>query len=53
VILGESKDPSTGAKIAKAFLGTSANRKGKSVAIYIPADSSRVERMCRGKVASQ
>lgn len=53
VILGEQKDPSTGAKIASAFFGTSANRKGKSVAIYIPSDSSRVERMCRSGVATQ
>lgn len=53
VILGDQKDPSTGAKIAKAFLGTSANRKGQSVAIYIPSDTTRVERVCRGKVASQ
>jgi hypothetical protein len=53
VILGESKEPSTGAKIAKAFLGTSANRKGKSIAIYIPADSTRVAKACVGRVASQ
>jgi hypothetical protein len=53
VILGDQKDPSTGAKIAKAFLGTSANRKGKSVAIYIPADSTRVQRVCAGKVVTQ
>jgi hypothetical protein len=53
VILGEQKDPSTGAKLAKAFFGTSANRKGQSIAIYIPSDSTRVERVCRGKVATQ
>ena len=53
VILGDQKDPSTGAKIAKAFLGTSANRKGQSVAIYIPADSVRVQQACADKVASQ
>jgi hypothetical protein len=51
VILGEQKDPSTGAKLAKAFFGTSANRKGHSVAIYIPADSSRVKQACAGKAA--
>ena len=51
VVLGDSKDPSTGAKLAKAFFGTSANRKGKAVAIYIPADSSRVKMACAGKTA--
>jgi hypothetical protein len=35
VILGEMKDPGTGAKVAKVLIGTSANRKGKSVAIYV------------------
>lgn len=52
IILGEQRDPSTGAKIAQAFLGTSADRKGKSVAIYIPADSDRVKEACTRKVAS-
>ncbi len=51
VILGEQKDPSTGARIADAFLGTGAVRKGKSIAIYIPADSSRVQEACGAKVA--
>ena len=53
VILGEQKDPSTGARIADAFLGTGAVRKGKSIAIYIPADSSRVQEACGAKVARQ
>jgi uncharacterized protein YbjQ (UPF0145 family) len=35
VILGEMKDPGTGAKVAQVLFGTSANRKGKSVAIYV------------------
>jgi hypothetical protein len=46
IILGEQREPSTGAKIAKAFLGTSANRKGKATAIYIPGDSARVRDAC-------
>ena len=46
IILGEQKDPSTGAKIAKELFGTSANRKGKATAIYIPADSARVRDAC-------
>jgi hypothetical protein len=53
VILGEQKDPSTGSKVWKALLGTSANRKGRSTAIYIPGDSTRVQQACAGKVASQ
>jgi len=51
VILGEQKEPSTGAKIAHDFLGTSADRKGKSIAIYIPADSSRVQQACGDRLA--
>ena len=49
LILGDQKDPSTGAKIAKAVLGTSANRKGRATAIYIPGDSARVREACAGK----
>ena len=37
VIMGEMKDPSTGAKIASALFGTSANRKGQAVAIHSTA----------------
>lgn len=29
------KDPSTGAKVANAFLGTGANRKSEMIAIYV------------------
>jgi hypothetical protein len=50
IILGDQKDPSTGAKLAQAFFGTSADRKGKSVAIYLPADSARVQAACAPKV---
>lgn len=46
IILGQMKDASTGAQVAQAFLGTSANRKGRSVAIYIPSDSARVAAAC-------
>jgi hypothetical protein len=46
IILGDVKDASTGAKVAQALLGTSANRKGKAVAIYIPDDSVRVRQAC-------
>jgi len=39
VILENTKDPGTGAKVAKALLGTSANRKGEAIAIYVHPDS--------------
>jgi len=52
VILGGVKDASTGAKVAQAFLGTSANRKGKAIAITIPDDSARVRQACAGKPVS-
>ena len=47
VILGNMKDPSTGAKIASSIFGTSANRKGSAIAIYIPGDSARVAAACK------
>src|SRR5438094_10379447 len=47
VILGSMKDPSTGAKIASSIFGTSANRKGNAIAIYIPGDSARVAAACK------
>jgi hypothetical protein len=41
------KDPSTGAKIARTLIGTSANRKGDAIAIYIPSDTARVTAACK------
>ena len=52
IILGQQQDPSTGAKIAQAVFGTSADRKGRSTAIYIPADSTRVQETCGGKIST-
>jgi len=49
VILGTMQGPGTGAKIASAIFGTSANRKGKAIAIHIPSDSARVSQACAGK----
>jgi hypothetical protein len=41
VILQETKDPGTGSKVAHALIGTSSNRHGKSMAIYVwPAASA-------------
>ncbi|SRR6266566_5789082 len=47
VILGGMQDPSTGAKVWNALIGTSANRKGSAVAILIPSDSTRVKEACK------
>ena len=46
LILGAVQDASTGAKVAQVLLGTSANRKGKAIAIFIPEDSARVRQAC-------
>src|SRR2546422_3543089 len=47
VILGQMKDASTSAQVFQALLGTSANRKGGAIAIYIPSDSTRVAEACK------
>src|SRR6058998_1711990 len=47
VILGQMKDASTSARVFQALLGTSANRKGGAIAIYIPSDSTRVAEACK------
>jgi hypothetical protein len=39
IILGEIREPSAGSKIAGAFLGTGAERKGQVVAIRIKSES--------------
>lgn len=43
IILDAISEPSAGAKVAGAFLGTGAQRKGKAIAIYIVADSSAAD----------
>jgi hypothetical protein len=45
--------PTTGARIPHALLGTSAARKGKAVAIYIPGDSARVRDACASTPAAK
>lgn len=42
VILNAIQEPSAGAKVAGAFLGTPVERKGQSVAIFIFPDSTQV-----------
>lgn len=37
IILGRVTNPGTGAKVAKALLGTSANRREQAIAIYVPS----------------
>ncbi len=37
IILGDTEEPSTGAKVAKAFLGTSADRRTQAIAIFVPS----------------
>lgn len=46
IIMGNIDEPGAGAKVAGAFLGTGTERKGKSVAIYVTADTARVRTVC-------
>ena len=48
IILGETKEPNAGTKIIGSLFGTGAERKGRAIAIYIPADSLRVKLACSG-----
>ena len=41
IILDAISEPSAGAKVAGAFLGTGAQRKGKAIAVFVFADSTR------------
>lgn len=41
IILSDVEEPSTGAKVAQAILGTSANRKGEAIAVYVPSLDKR------------
>ena len=48
VILDAVTEPGTGAKVANVLLGTSANRKGKALAIFVfPTDSEEAKRCVR------
>jgi hypothetical protein len=48
IILGGFQEPRAGTKIIGAVLGTGSQRKGSAMAIYIPADTSRVRVACNG-----
>jgi hypothetical protein len=43
IILDAVSEPSAGAKIAAAFFGTSAERKGKAIAIYVFPNEEKKE----------
>ena len=46
IIMGNIDEPGAGAKVAAAVFGTSTQRKGKSVAIFVPSDSARASAFC-------
>ena len=46
IIMGNIDEPGAGAKVAAAVFGTPAERKGKSVAIFVPSDTARVRTAC-------
>jgi hypothetical protein len=49
IILDRIDEPGAGAKVAAAVLGVGTERKGKSVAIFVPADSAHVREVCSAK----
>ena len=46
IILSNIAEPSAGAKVAGAIFGTGAERKGRSLAIRVTADSARAREAC-------
>ena len=46
IIMGNIDEPGAGAKVAAAIFGTGAERKGKSVAIFVASDTARVRQFC-------
>lgn len=53
IIMGNIDEPGAGAKVAAQVLGAYTERKGKSVAIYVPSDEARVRRVCTGVEADR
>ncbi len=37
IIWGDSEEPGTGARVARALLGTSSNRTSRAIAIFVPS----------------
>ena len=52
IIMGNIDEPGAGAKVMGAVFGTGTERKGKSVAIYVPTDSTRVQSVCAAAAAA-
>lgn len=48
IIMGNIDEPGAGAKVAAQVLGAYTERKGKSVAIYVPSDEARIRAVCGG-----
>jgi len=48
IIMGNIDEPGAGAKVAAQVLGAYTERKGKSVAIYVPSDEARIQAVCSG-----
>ena len=46
IIMGSIDEPGTGAKVVAAVFGTTTERKGKSVAVFVPSDTARVRAVC-------
>ena len=53
IIMDGINEPSAGAKIAGAVFGTGAERKGKSVAIFVASDTARVRSFCANALNGQ
>lgn len=52
LVLGQRTDASSGAKFAAALFGTSKNRKGNALAVYVPSDTARAYGACRAGSAT-
>jgi hypothetical protein len=50
LVLGPTRDANTAAQIAQTLIGTPANRRGRAIAIHIPADTARVTQACAGRM---
>jgi len=46
IVMGNIDEPGNVAKIAAAVFGTTTERKGKSVAIFVPSDTARSRTAC-------
>lgn len=53
LIMGNIDEPGAGAKVAAAVFGTGTERKGKSVAIFIAADTARSNAACVAAKAAE